>query len=166
MPATRPSRRSDGRVRLAIFGFVNHYKGYELALRALALLPREISLVIAGGEHPRDNQKTTIAAIEAFLATGVYTGGLLPPLPERKRKAAADAGAGVKTLTPQLKPLQEAAKKAAEQKAAADKVAAEKAAAAKVAADGAAAARQAAQRAAADKAEFDKSNNAQASAAK
>ena len=85
---------------------------------------------------------------------------------EAFRKAAADAGAGVKTLTPQLKPLQEAAKKAAEQKAAADKVAAEKAAAAKVAADGAAAARQAAQRAAADKVEFDKSNNAQASAAK
>ncbi len=85
---------------------------------------------------------------------------------EAFRKAAADAGAGVKTLTPQLKPLQEAAKKAAEQKAAADKVAAEEAAAAKVADDGAAAARQAAQRAAADKAEFDKSNNAQASAAK
>lgn len=99
-PAAIPApQRNDGQMRLAIFGFVNHYKGYELALRALALLPREISLVIAGGEHPRDNQKTTIAAIESFLATGVYPSGTLPPLAEGERKAAAEALQGRVTIT-------------------------------------------------------------------
>ena len=85
---------------------------------------------------------------------------------EAHRKAIVDAGNALRALQPQLKPLQDAIAKVNAAKAAADKTAADKAAVAKTTADAAAGARQAAQRAAADKAEFDKSNNAQASAAR
>ena len=85
---------------------------------------------------------------------------------EAHRKAIVDAGNALRALQPQLKPLQEAIAKVNAAKAAADKTAADKAAVAKTTADAAAGARQAAQRAAADKAEFDKSNNAQASASR
>ncbi|MFH0801965.1 MAG: glycosyltransferase [bacterium] len=42
------------KVVLTIFGFVNNRKGYEIALEALAYLPSNYVLLIAGGAHPRD----------------------------------------------------------------------------------------------------------------
>ena len=45
----RAEWRTGGRTVIAIFGFINQSKGYELALDALAWLPADTMLLIAGG---------------------------------------------------------------------------------------------------------------------
>ena len=42
----------NGDVNLSIFGFISSYKGYNVALHALELLPKKYKLVCMGGRHP------------------------------------------------------------------------------------------------------------------
>jgi glycosyltransferase involved in cell wall biosynthesis len=72
---TRPSISDGGVVRLAIFGFVSAYKGYETALRALSVLPPNFTLTIAGGPHPRGGGDRTLDQISGILATGRFANG-------------------------------------------------------------------------------------------
>ena len=39
-------------VLLSIFGFVGSYKGHEVAVRALRMLPPKFVLAVIGGRHP------------------------------------------------------------------------------------------------------------------
>lgn len=56
--------RAEARARLglpadavvaSIFGFIQAFKGHEIALRALAMLPSSYHLAIVGGRHPEDS---------------------------------------------------------------------------------------------------------------
>ena len=42
---------------LTIFGFIGHYKGHDVALDALTLLPSEYRLAICGGAHPESKDR-------------------------------------------------------------------------------------------------------------
>lgn len=44
--------KPDVEINLSIFGFISDYKGYDVALRALQLLPRNYNLICMGGRHP------------------------------------------------------------------------------------------------------------------
>lgn len=77
-----PRKIIDGdTVILAIFGFVEDYKGYEAALNALCLLPDNVKLVIAGGPHPHNPRVTTLDSIYGFVNTGVWPRPTMPSLP-------------------------------------------------------------------------------------
>lgn len=43
----------DERLAVLCFGYVAPYKGIDLALRAADLVPGDVQLIVAGGEHPR-----------------------------------------------------------------------------------------------------------------
>lgn len=43
----------DDRLAVLCFGYVAPYKGIDVALRAADLVPDDVQLVVAGGEHPR-----------------------------------------------------------------------------------------------------------------
>lgn len=51
---------------LTIFGFLSSYKGYDVAIKALAKLPEDYFLVIAGGTHPEAPNRDL--ALEEILA--------------------------------------------------------------------------------------------------
>jgi len=53
----RLGKLPDGTVLLGCFGFVSKYKGIDVALRALRLLPENFHLVIFGGLHPNEIKK-------------------------------------------------------------------------------------------------------------
>jgi glycosyltransferase involved in cell wall biosynthesis len=57
-------------VELTIFGFVTEYKGYEIALNAMRLLPENYVLNIAGGYIPFHRTDRTMDAIHGFIQTG------------------------------------------------------------------------------------------------
>ncbi len=77
--ATAPRKIACGdSVVLAIFGFVDDYKGYEAALNALRLLPDNFKLVIAGGPHPQNPRGTTLDSIYGFINTGVWPRPTMP----------------------------------------------------------------------------------------
>lgn len=46
-----------GKTVLAILGFINWRKGYELAIHVLKMLPQNVCLVIAGGARVKDDEK-------------------------------------------------------------------------------------------------------------
>ncbi|MEO0988370.1 MAG: glycosyltransferase [Cyanobacteria bacterium J06639_14] len=53
---------------MSIFGFVSTYKGYDVAIRALARLPEHCYLIIAGGPHPEaDPGEKTIQDVLALI---------------------------------------------------------------------------------------------------
>lgn len=73
-------------VELTIFGFVSEYKGYEVALKALRLLPDNYVLNIAGQTHPFQPNDQTLNAIYGFLHTGEWVSPAeLKPVPYMKR---------------------------------------------------------------------------------
>jgi glycosyltransferase involved in cell wall biosynthesis len=43
----------ENRLAVLCFGYVAPYKGIDVALRAAALVPDDVQLIVAGGEHPR-----------------------------------------------------------------------------------------------------------------
>jgi len=51
-----------------LFGFVSYYKGHDIALEAMRLLPDDHHLVILGGSHPRAVGNGLLAALQAALA--------------------------------------------------------------------------------------------------
>jgi glycosyltransferase involved in cell wall biosynthesis len=57
----------EGRFVLTLFGFLSRRKGHSLALEALAGLPGEAVLLLAGGRHPQDGTSYT-ADLEAEIA--------------------------------------------------------------------------------------------------
>jgi glycosyltransferase involved in cell wall biosynthesis len=63
---------SSGEINLLIFGFVRAYKGYDMALAALRLLPNNFKLVIAGGKHPLAPRDRTLDAVYGYLHTGEW----------------------------------------------------------------------------------------------
>ena len=66
-----PRSLSDAdKVELTIFGFVTEYKGYEIALNAMRLLPESYVLNIAGGCVPSSHNDRTLDAIHGFIQTG------------------------------------------------------------------------------------------------
>ena len=90
-------------VYMTMFGFVAAYKGYEVALRSLLLLPPSFKLIIAGGQHPATPQDRTLEHILTFLKTGDYPSGSLAPLPAAERAAACQQLAGRVEITGYLK---------------------------------------------------------------
>jgi len=63
----------DGRVVLAIFGFVYRYKGYRTAVQALCRLPKRYHLLVIGGERPlADPGDDTTYADLRWLAAGAH----------------------------------------------------------------------------------------------
>ncbi len=57
LPPRSAARRAlgiEGQFILTVFGFVSRRKGHRTALEALALLPENCRLLIAGGRHPDD----------------------------------------------------------------------------------------------------------------
>jgi glycosyltransferase involved in cell wall biosynthesis len=70
-------------VRLAIFGFVSEYKGYETVLNAMRLVPDNVTLVIAGDKHPGNPDDRTLDSIFGFLHTGAWPRPTMPTLPGR-----------------------------------------------------------------------------------
>jgi glycosyltransferase involved in cell wall biosynthesis len=67
----RPLGESD-RVELLMFGFVHHYKGYEVALNALRALPQNYCLTVAGDRAPGNWLDPTVNAIHGFIQTGIW----------------------------------------------------------------------------------------------
>jgi glycosyltransferase involved in cell wall biosynthesis len=69
-------------VELLIFGFVAEYKGYEIALNAMRLLPKNFRLTIAGAnQSPKD---PAVKGIPQFIETGQWMrepGSNLSPVP-------------------------------------------------------------------------------------
>ncbi len=62
-PNPLPPREADATVNLAMFGFVSEYKGYAEAVAALARLPDNYRLIIAGGPHPHAPEDSTFEDI-------------------------------------------------------------------------------------------------------
>jgi glycosyltransferase involved in cell wall biosynthesis len=89
----------NGVTRLAIFGFIAAYKGYEIALRALLELPANFKLIIAGGPHPADVNERTLQSILTFIATGDYPSGILRPLSPRVRTSVRERLSGRVEIT-------------------------------------------------------------------
>jgi glycosyltransferase involved in cell wall biosynthesis len=58
-------------VNLLMFGFVAEYKGYEIALNAMRVLPENYVLIIAGDRAP-GNWDRTFDAIHCFIQTGIW----------------------------------------------------------------------------------------------
>ena len=48
----RSLKRKDDSVVLSLFGFISEYKGHDLALSVMDLLPKNFKLSIIGGRHP------------------------------------------------------------------------------------------------------------------
>lgn len=71
-----------GRKVVTIFGFVVRRKGYDVALEALKSLPKDVSLLIAGGRHPDDRTGFYERLAEQIRAEGlsdrVVVTGYLP----------------------------------------------------------------------------------------
>lgn len=69
---------------LLMVGFVNRYKGHDLAIKALRKLPSDVILFIAGGKHPMDKdadsyEEELLCLIEDYgLADRVHISGFLP----------------------------------------------------------------------------------------
>src|SRR6266849_624134 len=59
-------------IELTILGFVKEYKGYQIALNAMRLLPQNYVLTIAGGSYPHEPNDRTIDAIHGFIQTGTW----------------------------------------------------------------------------------------------
>jgi glycosyltransferase involved in cell wall biosynthesis len=60
--AKRLNLRKDDKI-VGLFGFISEYKGFESALSALAILPKNYKLVIAGRQHPqsiREHEKINL----------------------------------------------------------------------------------------------------------
>ena len=53
---------------IVINGFINHYKGFDKAIRALSFLPEEYRLVIAGGINPDSGNPADMDAIGNLIA--------------------------------------------------------------------------------------------------
>jgi glycosyltransferase involved in cell wall biosynthesis len=67
----------DDRLAVLCFGYVAPYKGIDVALRAAELVPGDVQLIVAGGEHPRlaaagDPYLTNLQALHG--ATARFTG--------------------------------------------------------------------------------------------
>jgi glycosyltransferase involved in cell wall biosynthesis len=62
----RLGKLPDGTVLLGCFGFVSKYKGIDVALRALRLLPSNFHLAIFGGLHPNEIKKGV--ALDSYLS--------------------------------------------------------------------------------------------------
>ncbi len=73
-------RRDNGTVTIGIHGFVAEYKGYECLLQAMAVLPDNFRLLIAGGRHPVIPNDLTLNNIYGFLHTGKWIDASLPAL--------------------------------------------------------------------------------------
>jgi glycosyltransferase involved in cell wall biosynthesis len=67
----RPLGKTDT-VELTMFGFVTEYKGYEIALNAMRVLPENYVLTIAGGPVPFYRNDRTMDAIHGFIQTGAW----------------------------------------------------------------------------------------------
>jgi glycosyltransferase involved in cell wall biosynthesis len=59
-------------VELTMFGFVKEYKGYEVALNAMRVLPENYVLTIAGGSYLHEPNDRTMDAIHGFIQTGAW----------------------------------------------------------------------------------------------
>jgi glycosyltransferase involved in cell wall biosynthesis len=59
-------------VKLIMFGFVTEYKGYEIVLNAMRILPENYVLTIAGGCVPFFQNDRTLDAIHGFIQTGQW----------------------------------------------------------------------------------------------
>lgn len=83
-----------GRRVMVILGFVVKRKGYELALNAMKSLPKDISLLIAGGPHPDDEtgyfEDLQAQIEEDGLSDRVKMTGYLPDSRVSLAMAAAD----------------------------------------------------------------------------
>jgi glycosyltransferase involved in cell wall biosynthesis len=75
----RPLDNSDT-VQLTMFGFVAEYKGFDLALNAMRMLPDNYVLTIAGDRQPGAWNDHTIDAIHGFIETGHWPPGKFPPV--------------------------------------------------------------------------------------
>jgi glycosyltransferase involved in cell wall biosynthesis len=51
---------------LALFGFLARYKGGDLAIKALQLLPEQYHLALIGGAHPEDHTSKTLDRLVRF----------------------------------------------------------------------------------------------------
>jgi len=79
---------------VAIFGFIKEHKGYDVAIAALARLPADVILLIAGGTQDAAGENT-VAEIRALagregLADRVRITGYLPPEVVGAALSAAD----------------------------------------------------------------------------
>ena len=79
----RSIRRKDGSVILSLFGFISPYKGHNMALAILDLLPSNFKLSIIGGRHP-NSEGHEIGDIlkeanELGLSDRVLITGWIPP---------------------------------------------------------------------------------------
>jgi glycosyltransferase involved in cell wall biosynthesis len=73
-PLVEPRKLSEtDRVELVIFGFVAEYKGYEVALKAMRLLPENYFLTIAGDTSEHHPNIPILDAIYGFLHNGEWT---------------------------------------------------------------------------------------------
>lgn len=65
----------DGGILVLCFGFVAPYKGVETALEAARLAGREVTLVVAGAEHPRLAGSGYLERLQAhYRGTAIFTG--------------------------------------------------------------------------------------------
>jgi glycosyltransferase involved in cell wall biosynthesis len=72
-PFVEPRELSEtDRVELVIFGFVAEYKGFEVALKAMRLLPENYFLTIAGGAYEHHPNIPILDSIYGFLHTGEW----------------------------------------------------------------------------------------------
>jgi len=82
-----------GRV-ISVFGYVNPFKGYELVLEALKMLPPDVVFVIAGGARTPDDEGYVATLKERVRAQGlegrVVMTGYLPETEASQAMAASD----------------------------------------------------------------------------
>lgn len=68
-PKIRDTSNSED-ISLLMFGFISAYKGYEIALNAMRILPKNFKLTIAGGQHPGAMHDFTYENILGFIGLG------------------------------------------------------------------------------------------------
>ncbi|TWT10687.1 hypothetical protein [Reyranella sp. CPCC 100927] len=62
---------------IGTFGFLSSYKGFEVAIRALRLLPEDYHLLVFGGVHPQNIKKHQ--EIDPYVASLLKEGGIGQP---------------------------------------------------------------------------------------
>src|SRR5262249_50658085 len=78
-------------VELVIFGFVAEYKGYEVALKAMRLLPENFILTIAGDGSEQHPNIPILDSIYGFLHTGEWESAeTYPPVRSIQRPFTED----------------------------------------------------------------------------
>jgi glycosyltransferase involved in cell wall biosynthesis len=76
---------------IGTFGFLSSYKGFEVAIRALRLLPGNFHLLVFGGVHPQNIKKRQL--IDPYVQSLLKEGRIGDSMPDEGRRPVATSAA-------------------------------------------------------------------------